>query len=388
MKVLKLVVKNALRHKLRTILTIVGIAIAVSSFGFIRTVITAWNAGVSASAANRMVSRHSVSIIFTLPISYREQLLKVPGVSAVSYANWFGGVYGDPNKFENFFPRFAVDAETYFELYPEFLLSQEELEVFKKERNSCIVGRKLAQTHGFKVGDVIPLEGDIYPGKWEFVVRGIYKGRDETVDETAMIFQWKYLDEQVAARQPGREGHVGWYILKVQNAADIPIVSKTIDEAYKNSRASTKTETEKEFQQSFVSMSSAILTSLTVISYVIIGIILLVLANTIVMATRERTREYALLKTLGFDTVHIVGLIGGESMTIAFLGGATGLLLIFPAAQGFGKAFPTWFPIVIVEPLTIILAIGSALFAGVVAAVFPSFRIVRMKIVDGLRTIG
>jgi len=124
------------------------------------------------------------------------------------------------------------------------------------------------------------------------------------------------------------------------------------------------------------------LTSLTVISYVIIGIILLVLANTIVMATRERTREYAVLKTLGFDTVHIVGLIGGESMTIAFLGGATGLLLIFPAAQGFGKAFPTWFPIVIVEPLTIILAIGSALFAGVVAAVFP------MKIVDGLRTIG
>jgi putative ABC transport system permease protein len=388
MKVLKLILKNAWRHKLRTILTILGISIAVSAFGFIRTVVTAWNAGVSASATNRMISHHSVSIIFTLPLSYRDQLLKVPGVSAVSYANWFGGAYKDPNDFKNFFPRIALDPETFFSLYPEFILSTEELEAFKKERNACIVGQKIALEHGFKIGDIITMEGDIYPGTWDFVVRGIYKGRDATVDETQMLFQWKYLDERVSQSQPGREGQVGWYVLSVNNPSDLPKVSKAVDDMYMNSRASTKTETEKEWQQSFVSMSSAILTSLTVVSYVIVGIILLVLTNTIIMATRERVREYAVLKTLGFSGGHIIGLIGGESMMIACTGGLLGLLLTFPAAGGFAKAFPTWFPIVVVEPLTITLAVGSALCAGVVAALFPTVRILQMKIVDGLRQIG
>ena len=165
-------------------------------------------------------------------------------------------------------------------------------------------------------------------------------------------------------------------------------MAKTVDEMYANSRASTKTETEKEWQQSFVSMSSAILTSLTVMSYVIIGIILLVLSNTMIMATRERTREYAVFKTLGFSNAHLLTLIGGESMLIACIGGALGLLLTIPAAAGFAKAFPTWFPIVVVEPVTIALAVASALAAGVVSAAIPVMRIRNMKIVDGLRTLG
>lgn len=388
MKVFKIVFKNVLRHKLRTMLTIVGIMIAVTAFGFLRTVVTAWNAGVSASATNRMIAHHSVSIIFTLPISYREQLLKIPGVSAVSYANWFGGAYKDPKEFKNFFPRIAIDPETFFALYPEFELPGAEREAFIKERNACVVGKKIADEHGFKIGDIINVEGDIYPGAWDFVVRGIYKGRDATVDETQMLFQWKYLDERVSQQQPGRTGQVGWYVLSVKDPKDLAPVSKTVDDMYFNSRASTKTETEKEWQQSFVSMSSAILTSLTVISYVIIGIILLVLSNTIIMATRERIREYAVLKTLGFSTTHVVGLIGGESMLIAMLGGSLGLLLTFPMAEVFAKAFPTWFPIVVVEPLTIIMAFGAALLAGFIAAFFPTMKIARMNIVDGLRTIG
>jgi putative ABC transport system permease protein len=388
MHILKLVLKNAMRHKLRSMLTIFGICIAVTAFGFIRTIVTAWNAGVANSAVNRMITHHSVSIIFTLPKSYQEQIEKIPGVSGVSYGNWFGGVYKDPSDFKNFFPRIAIDPETFFTLYPEFMVSKEELDAFKKERNSCIVGQKIATEHGFKIGDLITMEGDIYPGTWDFVVRGIYRGKDATVDETQMLFQWKYLDEKVAQSTPGREGSVGWYVLNVQKASDLPVVAKTVDDMYANSRASTKTETEKEWQQSFVSMSSAILTSLTVMSYVIIGIILLVLTNTMIMATRERTREYAVFKTLGFSNAHLLGLIGGESMLIACFGGALGLLLTFPAAAGFGKAFPTWFPIVVVEPVTIALAIGSALAAGVIAATFPVLRIRSMKIVDGLRTIG
>ena len=388
MYILRFILKNTFRHKLRTALTIAGIAIAVMAFGFMRTIVEAWYAGVEASAANRMITRQSVSFIFPLPLSYRNQIERVPGVSQVSYANWFGGVYKDVSDWNNFFPRFAIDPETYFDLYPEFLVSPEELEAFRKERRACIVGAKLARQHQFRIGDIIPVEGDIYPGRWEFVVRGIYHGRDETIDETAMVFQWAYLNEQVRERQPGREGQVGWYVLKVDDPSKMSEVSKKVDDLFFNSRAGTKTETEKEFQQSFVSMSSAIITSLKIVSFVVIGIILLVLANTMVMAARERTREYAVLKTLGYSSKHLFTLIGGESMFIAIIGGFLGVAITFPVARAFARAFPTFFPVFNVEPLTITLSISAALFAGVVAAVFPITRTLRATIVDGLRTLG
>lgn len=388
MHVFKLILKNTLRHKLRSFLTIVGISIAVMAFGFMRTVITAWYAGVEASSVNRMITRHSVSFIFPLPLSYRDQIARIPGVSQVSYANWFGGVYKDASDWKNFFPRIGIDAETYIDMYPEFLVTADELAAFQKDRNACLVGAKLARQLDFKIGDIIPIDGDIYPGKWEFVVRGIYRGKEKSTDETQMLFQWKYLDEQVKQRQPGREGQVGWYILNVHNPSDMSIVAKTVDDMFKNSLAATKTETEKEFQQSFVSMSSAIITSMKVISFVIIGIILLVLANTIVMSARERTREYAVLKSLGFSAFHIVGLIGGESMLLACSGGALGLALLFPVIRGFANVFPTFFPIVNVEIITIVLSVATAIVSGIIAAVFPTINTLRTKTVDGLRAIG
>ncbi|HEV8304540.1 MAG TPA: FtsX-like permease family protein [Gemmatimonadales bacterium] len=388
MKLLKIVLKNLFRHRLRTILTMLGIATAVMAFGLIRTIVGAWNAGVAASAANRMISHHSVSFIFPVPLPYRQAIARVPGVAAVSWANWFGGVYGDPNDFKNFWPRLAVDPETYFDLYPEFQVPPDQLAAFKKERNACVIGRKLAQQHGFKIGDVITMEGDIFPGRWEWVVRGIYTGRDQTVDETQMFFQWNYLYEQVRAREPGRPVEAGWYILRVSSPDAMPRVGTAVDEQFVNSRAPTKTESEKAFQQGFVQMSSAIITSMQVISVVIVGIILLVLANTIVMAVRERTREYAVLKTLGFSARHLVGLIFGESLLIAVCGGLLGLALTFPMVAGFGKALPTFFPIINVAPGTIALALGAALVAGAVAALFPATRVVRTPIVAGLRTVG
>ncbi len=388
MKLLKIVLKNLFRHRLRTALTMLGIATAVMAFGLIRTIVGAWNAGVAASAANRMITHHSVSFIFPVPLPYRQQIARVPGVAAVSWANWFGGVYGDPNDFKNFWPRLAVDPATFFDLYPEFQVSPDQLAAFQKERNACVIGRKLAQQHGFKIDDVITMEGDIFPGRWEWVVRGIYTGRDQTVDETQMFFQWNYLYEQVRARESGRPVEVGWYILRVEPPDAMPRVAAAIDEQFVNSRAPTKTESEKAFQQSFVAMSSAIITSLQVISVVIVGIVLLVLANTIVMAVRERTREYAVLKTLGFSARHLVGLILGESLLIALCGGLLGLALTFPMVAGFGKALPTFFPIINVAPGTIALALGAAVIAGLVAALFPATRVVRTPIVVGLRTVG
>jgi len=383
-----MVLKNLFRHRLRTALTMLGIATAVMAFGLIRTIVGAWNAGVAASAANRMITHNSVSFIFPVPLPYRQEIARVPGVAAVSWANWFGGVYGDPNDFKNFWPRLAVDPDTYFELYPEFQVPPDQLAAFKKERNACLIGRKLAQQHGFKVGDVITMDGDIFPGRWEWVVRGIYTGRDQTVDETQMFFQWNYLYEQVRQREPGRPVEIGWYILRVEPPDAMPRVATAIDEQFVNSRAPTKTESEKAFQQSFVAMSSAIITSLQVISVVIVGIILLVLANTIVMAVRERTREYAVLKTLGFSAKHLFGLIFGESLLIALCGGVLGLALTFPMVAGFGKALPTFFPIINVAPVTIALALGAAVIAGLVAALFPATRVVRTPIVTGLRTVG
>lgn len=387
MKVLKLVYKNLLRHKLRSFLTIVGIAVAVLAFGLLRTIVSAWNAGVDASSTNRLITRHAVSFIFPLPLSYRDQLKAIPGVEEVSFVTWFQGIYKD-QSFENFFPRMACDAQTVFDVYPEYIVPKDQLENFKKQRNSCIIGRKLATQHGFKIGDVIPLTGDIYRGNWEFVVAGIYTGKDKTTDETQMYFHWDYLNERNRVENPWAADNVGWYALKIKNANDAANISVAVDALYANSPARTKTETETAFQQSFVSLSGAIITSLEVISYVIIGIILLVLANTIIMSARERIREYAVLKTLGFTSLHVVGLIAGESLFISLLGGLVGLTVTFPVCAGFGAAFPTMFPVFNVATSTLILSIVFSLSVGIIAAIFPAIRSARMKIVDGLRQIG
>ena len=388
MKIFSIIFRNAFRHRLRSILTVAGIATAVMAFGILRTIIGAWNAGVTSASTNRMIVRHRVSFIFPLPITDLQQLQRVAGVTGVSWSNWFGGVYGDPNDFKNFWPRLAVDPATYFTLYPEFMVPPDQFAAFQRDRNACIIGRKLAAQKGFKIGDVISMDGDIFPGRWEFVVRGIYTGKDPSVDETQMFFQWEYLSEQVKQREPGRNVDAGWYILKVANAGDMPTVSATVDSAFTNSQAPTKTESERAFQQGFVSMSSAIITSLKVISFVIIAIILLVLGNTIVMAVRERTREYAILKTLGFTGRHVATFILGESLIIGLAGGVLGLALTYPIVQGVSHALPTMFPVIGVSVLTVVLVLAVAALSGLAAAALPAVRAVRLSIVNGLRTVG
>ena len=386
MKVFKLIFKNALRHKLRSVLTVFGIAIAVMAFGLLRTVVTAWSAGVEASAANRLITRQAVSFIFPLPYAYREQIAKIPGVSGITFANWFGGTYIDKNQF---FARMAVDAETNFDLYPEFLLSPDELVAFKRERNSCVIGSDLAQRYKLKIGDGMQVDGDIYPGKWSFVVRGIYRPRDKSTDATQMFFHWQYLDERMRQDMPGRAGDVGWYVVRIADPAKSAIISDQIDALFKNSRAETKTETERAFQQGFVAAAGAFITAMNFMSFVIIGIILLVVGNTMIMSARERTREYAVFKTLGFSAAHLVGLILGESLFISVLGGALGLLVTFPFVSGFAAVVPKgFFPVFNIEPITVVLAGSSAILVGLLASIFPIQRALGTKIVDGLRHIG
>jgi len=386
MEIVKLIIRNSFRHKLRSLLTILGIAIAVIAFGLLRTVVTAWYAGVESSSVDRLVTRDAVSFIFPLPYSYLDKISQIPGVDDVSYANWFGGTYIDKN---NFFSRLAVDADNYFDVYPEFLLSKKELENFKKERSSCVIGKDIAKQYNLKIGDVMSLDGDIFPGRWDFVIRGIYQPKYKSTDATQMLFQWDYLNERMKQESPGRANDIGWFIEKIKNPDDASVVSDKIDALFKNSSAETKTETERAFQQGFIASSSAIITSMNVMSFVIVGIILLVLANTMIMSARERTKEYAVFKAIGFNGKHLTGLIMGESLFISALGGALGLLLIFPIVAGFEANIPKgFFPIFQIEPITLILAISAIIIIGIAAAIFPLQRALTTKIVDGFRFVG
>ncbi len=384
MKVLKLVSKNAFRRKLRTFLTILGLSLAVMAFGLIRTFINAWYAGARAAAPDRLITRHAVSIVFELPIAYKEQLLKIGGVEDVTHANWFGGYYVDPG---NFFANFAVDHHNYFDIYPEFVVPPDQFEDFKKERNAAIIGQGLADRFGWRVGDKVTLIGTIYPGNWDFNVRGIYTGKEESTDETLFIFRFDYLDEAMQVQSPGRAGQTGWYALKISDPSQAAAISKAVDSRFDNSWAETRTETEKEFQMSFIQMSSTIILGLRIVSYLIIGIILLVLANTMAMTARERVSENAFMRTIGFQGYHLIGLIMGESLFIACVGGLAGMGLLVLVAGGVGMALSQFFPGFQPDGLTFMYSFGAAVIVGLLAAVFPISRALRVKIVDGLRVV-
>lgn len=385
MYLLKLLFKNAFRHRLRTFLTIIGITIAILAFGLLRTVISAWYSGVEASSASRLVTRNSISLVFSLPISYREKIRQIEGVKIVSYGNWFGGVYIEE---KNFFPNFAVEPKSYLELYPEFVVPAEQKAVFLRDRRAFVAGRKLVAKYKWKLGDVITLKGTIFPGTWDFVLRGIYRGRDENVDETQFFFHWDYLNENLRKNAPGRADEAGFYMIGLTNANRAAEVSLAIDKAFKNSLAETLTETEKAFQLSFISMSEAIVVAIQLVSLVVIVIIMAVMANTMAMTARERIGEYSIFKTLGFGGRHIAGLIFGESMIIAIIGCSVGISLTFPVAKAFGSAMSTYFPVFNVEVKTIFLDIAASILVGLVAAIVPTWRAVRVPIAEGLRRIG
>ena len=385
MHILKLIFKNSFRHKLRTSLTILGVTIAILAFGLLRTVISAWYAGVEASSASRLVTRNAVSLVFPLPLSYKEKIRQVEGVKRVSYGTWFGGIYIDE---KNFFANYAVEPKVYLEMYPEFVIPPGQKAAFLRDRKGAAAGRKLAERYGWKIGDIITLKGTIFPGNWDFVLRGIYRGRDQTVDETAFFFQWDYLNE--ALKKAGRTwaDQVGWYMVETNDPNIAAEVSLRIDKMFKNSLAETLTETEKAFQLSFISMTEAIVMAIRLVSFVIIFIIMAVVANTMAMTARERIGEYAIFKTLGFGASHISAMIFGESLIITMVGASLGIVLTFPAARIFSKELSQFFPIFNVANETIVMDVVAALVVACVAAIFPAWRSVRIRVADGLRRIG
>jgi putative ABC transport system permease protein len=384
MFLLKLLLRNAFRHRLRTGLTIVGLVVAVCAFGLLRTLIDAWYAGVAASSSTRLITRSSVSLTFPLPLSYAQRLKAVDGVTTISWANWFGGVYQTER---NFFPQFAVEPASYLKLYPEYRLTEDEKQAFLRDRRGAIVGRKLANTYGWKIGDQIPIRGTIYSGTWNFTLRGIWEGAEAKTDESQMLFHWQYINETLRKKYGSRADFVGVYVLGIDEPHNAALISQRVDAQFKNSAAETLTETEAAFQLSFVSMSEAILAAIEAVSYIIIVIIMVVMANTMTMTARERMAEYATLKALGFPPGFVVRLLFGESLLIALIGGAIGLGATFPAVAGIAGALGSFLPVFQVQPSTVVMQCGAAAVVGLVAAAWPAWRMSRIDIVQGLRHV-
>lgn len=384
MNALKLIVRNALRHRLRTGLTVTGLLVAVLAYGLLQTVVDAWYAGAAASSNARLITRNSISLAFSLPVSYENRIRGVDGVTAVARSNWFGGIYQEP---KNFFPQFAV-SDNYLTLYPEFVLPDAQRTAFMRDRKGALIGRQLANRFGFKIGDALPLRGAVYPGTWEFVVRGIFDGADESKVTNLMLFHWDYLNESLRKSAPGRANQVGVYVLGIDEPDNAAAVSLAVDAVFKNSLAETLTETEQAFQLGFVAMSNQIIAAIRIVSYVVILIIMAVMANTMAMSARERTAEYATLKALGFGPGFLATLIFGESLAICALGGGLGLALTPSAAEAFKSQAGGMLPIFAVSPETMMAQAACALAVGVLAAIVPAVRAARVRVVDGLRAVG
>jgi putative ABC transport system permease protein len=385
MLLFRLVFLNIWRNRGRALLTLFGLVVAVLAFGLLSTVVRAWYSGAESASQARLITRSAVSLIFPLPLSYGERIRQVEGVQAMTISRWFGGVYKDT---KNFFPQFAVDPESYFQIYPEYRLTDEEKAHFFRDRRSAVVGRRLAQTYGFQVGDLISLKGQLFPGQWEFLIAGIYEGAEEKTDTNKMYFHWAYLNEEIKRRNISRDADsVGVFITSVQGADQAAAVGLAIDGLFANSPKETLTETEQAFQLGFVAMTEAIVVAIRAVSYVVILIIMAVMANTMSMTARERTSEYATLKALGFSPFFVAGLIAAESLLMAVLGGLIGIGLTYPLADAFHAATGTLFKSFVVSLDTNVMQMVAAIVTGLFAALWPAIKSYRIRIVEGLRAV-
>jgi putative ABC transport system permease protein len=381
----KLTLRNSWRHPLRSSLTILGMAVAVLAFCLLRTVVAAWYSGVSAASPNRLVTRNAISLVFPLPVAYLPKIQALPGITGLAYGKWFGGIYIDE---KNFFPQFAVDLARYMDLYPEYVISEDQKMALLQDRRGAAAGRQLATRYGWKLGDAIILKGTIHPGEYRLIIRAIYTGRDATTDEGRLFFHWDYLNETLKKTRPGQADQVGWFLTRVAYPGLAAPVAQQIDDLFKNSLAETLTESEAAFQMGFVSMTEAILLAIKVVSWLVIGVILVLLANTMAMSARERLGEYAVLKTMGFRPRHLAGLIMGESLLLALKGGVIGVLLTFPAVHIFRTRLGQYFRVFPLTNFTLALGLATAIAVGVLAGLLPAWRSSRVAIAEALRKVG
>jgi putative ABC transport system permease protein len=379
MKFVPLILANLFRKKLRTTLTIGSFAVALFLFGLLAVVRGAFNQGIDVAGADRLVIVNKVSIIQPLPFSYRDQILRIPGVKAITFDCWFGGVYQDER---NFIPQFAIDTQNQRTVFPELIVPDDQWKAFLEDREGAIAGANTAKRFGWKVGDRIPIKGTIYQGTWEFNLRGIYTGERPTDDRTQFWFHYGYLDER---RQFGK-GEVGWYTVRVDNPDDSPRIAKAIDSEFANSPYETKTDTEKAFATSFVKQAGNIGFLIRAIGGVVFFTLLLVTGNTMAIAVRERTGELAVLKAVGFTDRFVLLLVLGESLVISAVGGVIGLTLskLFTLS---GDPTRGLLPFFYLPTSSILMGLGVAVAVGILAGILPATSAMRLRVVDALRKV-
>ena len=381
MKFLPLIWKNVWRRKFRTTFTLLSIFVAFVLFGILMTIRTAFSFGIDMAGLDRLIIIHKVSLIMPLPVAYQARLQQTPGVELASHQTWFGGVYQDP---ANFFANMAVEPEKFLKIYPELTLPPDQAKAWLGDRQGAIVGRDLAARFGWKIGDRVPLTATIWQPKgggqtWEFNIAGIYDGGD-SVDKTQLFFQYDYLDENRAVG----EGQVGWYVVKIGDPAKSLEMSRTFDQMFANSSAETKTTTEKGFVEGFAKQIGDIGAIMIAISSTVLFIFGLVAASTMAQSVRERTSEFAVLKTLGFSGGSILALVLAESLFIACVAGGLGLGVAWLFVQG-GDPTGGLLPIFALPARDLAIGVGLMLVMGVLAGIVPAFGAMQLRITDALR---
>jgi putative ABC transport system permease protein len=379
MKFFPLVLANLGRHTRRTVLTIASVALALFLFASLRTVVTTLARAAQFGSARRLVMTNATGFVLPLPLSYANRLQAAKGISNVTWSNWFGGKYGDNQRF---FAQFAVEPKSYLEMYPEIVLPEDQKQAFLRERSSAIIGRRLLDLFGWRLGQNVTLEGTIYPGPWTFTIRGVYTPSDPVINDDMMLFHHEYLEERT-----GRKGEAGWYIMEIDDANNAASIAKTLDNQFRNSSAPTKTGTEQAFNASFATMWGNVSLLMGTIGMAVVFAILLVTANAMMMSARERTAEVAVLKTIGFTDRTLFGLVMLESGFIALTGAILGLggaKLLYKATNFNAGGFLPGFD---VTAQTLLLGGGVALVLMLASGLVPALRAARLPVVQALRRV-
>lgn len=382
MKFGRLILANLFRKKFRLLLTIGSFAVALFLFAFLAVVRDAFGRGADVAGADRLVIINRTSIINPLPLSYRDKILRIPGVKVITHDNWFGGVYQDE---KNFFPQFVIDPENQRQVFSELIVPDDQWNAFLKDRQGAIVGARTAERFHWKIGDRIPIKTTIWGGgNWEFNIVGIYHGKRPQDDETQFWFQWDYFQEHVPDRI---KGNVGWYTLRLNSPDDAVRVAKVIDDQFANSPYETKTETESAFAAGWVKQFGNIRFLIVSIGIVVFFTLLLVTGNTMAISVRERTSELAVFKAIGFSDRAVLFFVLSESIFIALAGGILGLLLAAGAVPALAKALNGLLPTLILDPAILAQGLLLAIFVGLASGFLPGLGAMRLRIVNALRRV-
>ena len=382
MKFANIIFANLFRKKVRLLLTIGSFAVAMFLFVFLAVVRDAFNRGADVAGADRLVVINRTSIINLIPLSYRDKILRIPGVKVITHNNWFGGTYIDE---KNFFPQFVIDPQSQREVFPELIVPDDQWANFLKDRQGAIAGAKTAERFGWKIGDRIPIKTTLYGGgSWEFNLAGIYHGKCPQDDETQFWFQWDYFEEKVPDRV---KGQIGWYILRVNNPDDSPRIAQAIDSEFANSPNETKTETESAFAANWVKQFGNIQFLIVSIGSVVFFTLLLVTGNTMAISVRERTSELAVFKAIGFSDRAVLFFVLAEALAIALFGGLLGILGALLVVPALGKALSGLLPSIVLAPSMLVFGLLLAIVVGFASGVIPGVSAMRLRVVNALRRV-